>query len=62
MGKNRAKRREEAEQPGTSAKISSKEFEKELAKLQAGLVRLQNWVQAKKARVIVVFEGRDTAG
>ena len=26
------------------------------------LVRLQTWVQAKKARVIVVFEGRDTAG
>ena len=39
-----------------------KEFEKELAKLQVELTRLQTWVQAKGARVIVVFEGRDTAG
>ena len=26
------------------------------------LVHLQTWVQAQQARVIVVFEGRDTAG
>jgi polyphosphate kinase 2 (PPK2 family) len=42
--------------------MGGKEFEKELAKLQVELVRLQAWFQAKKARVIVVFEGRDTAG
>jgi len=62
LEKHRSKKHNAAEEPGASHKISSKEFEKELAKLQAGLVRLQNWVQAKKARVIVVFEGRDTAG
>ena len=44
------------------ARFSRKEFEKELAKLQVELVRLQTWVQAKRARVVVVFEGRDTAG
>ena len=43
-------------------KMSRKEFEKELAKLQVELVRLQTWVQAEQARVMVVFEGRDTAG
>ena len=42
--------------------MSRKEFEKELAKLQVELVRLQTWVQAEQARVMVVFEGRDTAG
>src|ERR1700742_3893519 len=42
--------------------MSRKEFEKELAKLQLELVRLQTWVRATGARVIVVFEGRDTAG
>src|SRR6516225_8757137 len=42
--------------------MSRKEFEEKLAKLQVELVRLQNWVQAKRARVIVIFEGRDTAG
>jgi polyphosphate kinase len=45
-----------------SGKLKRKEFEKELAKLQVELVRLQTWVKAKNARVIVIFEGRDTAG
>jgi polyphosphate kinase 2 (PPK2 family) len=42
--------------------MTRKEFEKELAKLQVELVRLQTWVQAKDGRIIVAFEGRDTAG
>jgi polyphosphate kinase 2 len=44
------------------SKMKRKEFEKELAKLQVELTRLQTWVQTTGARVIVVFEGRDTAG
>ena len=44
------------------AKLSNKEYEKELAKLQGELVKLQCWVQKKGLRVIVVFEGRDAAG
>jgi polyphosphate kinase 2 len=47
---------------GPSDKMGRKEFEKELAKLQLELVRMQTWVRAKGARVMVVFEGRDTAG
>jgi len=43
-------------------KMTRKEFEKELAKLQVELTRLQAWAVAEGARVIVVFEGRDTAG
>jgi polyphosphate kinase 2 (PPK2 family) len=43
-------------------KMTRKEFEKELAKLQIELTRLQAWAVAEGARVIVVFEGRDTAG
>ncbi len=63
LGKNRQKKHEAAKAAiSSSNKMSGKEFEKELAKLQVELVRLQTWVQAKKARVIVVFEGRDTAG
>jgi Polyphosphate kinase 2 (PPK2) len=52
----------EAKATTASGKMSRKEFEEELAKLQVELVRLQNWVQATRARVIVIFEGRDTAG
>ena len=59
----RSKReREEAEAPAASGKMSGKEFDKELVKLQVELTRLQTWVKDKGARVIVVFEGRDTAG
>jgi polyphosphate kinase len=62
MGKNKQKEHESTEAAASSGKMSRKEFEKELAKLQVELVRLQTWVKTKKARIIVVFEGRDTAG
>ena len=44
------------------SKLSNKEYEAELYKLHAELVKLQYWVQQKGLRVIVVFEGRDAAG
>ncbi|MFE4466803.1 polyphosphate kinase 2 [Oerskovia sp. NPDC056781] len=37
-------------------------YEAELFRLQAELVRLQQWTQATGARVVVIFEGRDAAG
>jgi polyphosphate kinase len=43
-------------------KMRRKEFERELALLQIELTRLQAWVKDVGARIIVVFEGRDTAG
>jgi polyphosphate kinase len=42
--------------------ITKKKYEKELARLQEELVKLQEWVRAKKLKVVVVFEGRDAAG
>jgi polyphosphate kinase len=62
VGKYKHRKHEAADTAAPSSKISRKNFEKELAKLQVELVRLQTWVQAKKARIIVIFEGRDTAG
>ncbi|MFE1599960.1 polyphosphate kinase 2 [Methylobacterium sp. ID0610] len=35
---------------------------RELLRLQQELVRLQDWVQTHKLRVVVIFEGRDAAG
>jgi polyphosphate kinase len=43
-------------------KMSAKQFEKEMEKLQVELVKMQEWVKATGAKVCVVFEGRDTAG
>ena len=37
-------------------------YEAELARLQAELVALQEWVRSTGARVLVLFEGRDAAG
>src|SRR5262245_2203631 len=35
---------------------------KELLRLQGELVKLQDWVQHNKLKVVVIFEGRDSAG
>ncbi|MEV4643306.1 polyphosphate kinase 2 [Saccharopolyspora sp. NPDC049357] len=37
-------------------------YERELFRLQAELVELQVWVRQERARLVVVFEGRDAAG
>jgi polyphosphate kinase len=50
-------------EPGNQRKkLGRKEYEAELATLQAELVAMQEWVKATGAKVCVVFEGRDTAG
>lgn len=46
----------------SAKKISTATYERELAKLQAELVKLQYWVKTTGAKVIIVFEGRDAAG
>jgi len=43
-------------------KLPKKAYEKELYRLQAELVKMQNWARASGARIVVVFEGRDAAG
>src|SRR5271165_3912966 len=35
---------------------------KELLRLQRELIKLQDWVVAKKLKLVVIFEGRDAAG
>ena len=42
--------------------MKRKEYEEELKRLQTKLCALQEWVKYKGMRVVVVFEGRDTAG
>ncbi len=38
------------------------EYETELLALQHELVKLQTWVEKNKKRILIIFEGRDTAG
>src|SRR5581483_7507937 len=37
-------------------------YEAELEQLQIDLVKLQRWVQEKRRRLAIIFEGRDAAG
>ncbi len=43
-------------------KLKSKPYEKELARLQIELVKLQEWIKHKGLKVVCIFEGRDAAG
>jgi len=43
-------------------KLKRKEYERELARLHAEFVKLQQWVVQKGLKVCIVFEGRDGAG
>ncbi|MCJ2068007.1 polyphosphate kinase 2 [Methylobacterium sp. J-030] len=47
---------------GAGSGLDRRLYFRELLRLQHELVRLQDWVQHKKLRVVVLFEGRDSAG
>jgi polyphosphate kinase len=44
------------------ATVDRRVYFKELFRLQGELVKLQDWVLAQKLKVVVIFEGRDSAG
>jgi len=50
------------EKPAKPEKLRRKDYENKLLKLQTELCYVQDWVRETGARVIIVLEGRDTAG
>ena len=62
MAKNKKQQAQEIYQAKQPKKMKRKAYEKELAKLEVDLVRLQGWIKAKGLKVAVIFEGRDSAG
>lgn len=46
----------------TEGKLKSSHYNRELAKLQQELVKLQYWIKEQGLKVCVIFEGRDAAG
>src|SRR5437660_4743994 len=52
----------ELKRAASGSKMKRKAYEQELHKLQVDLCHLQDWVKAKGARIIILFEGRDAAG
>ena len=55
--KNAAPHPEEAAKP--KLKMDLKDYERELARLEIELVKLQEWIKFKGLKVVVVFEGRE---
>ena len=49
-------------QPKAGKKIGKNGYEAEIFRLQVELVKLQDWVKATNARIVIIFEGRDAAG
>src|SRR3984893_17965144 len=43
-------------------KLPRQLYETELYRLQGELVKMQEWMRAEDARIVVIFEGRDAAG
>ena len=56
------KREPKAKAAASKEKLSRRDYEKALLKLQTELCYLQDWVRDSGARVVIVLEGRDTAG
>jgi polyphosphate kinase 2 len=60
--KTKAKAKSAPAPDAKRGKLSRKAYEKQLEKLQVELCYLQGWVRETGARVIILCEGRDTAG
>ena len=63
--KNQAGVRAAQEPPGQAGPrgpAAGQLYEAELFRLQAELVKAQEWVRAERPRIVVIFEGRDAAG
>ena len=53
---------EKSAAPQSGQRFPKKVYERELIRLQGELVKLQEWIRAEGARLVIVFEGRDAAG
>lgn len=58
----KAKHKKKAERSSRSTHLAKKDYEKELRRLQVELLQLEEWIRHRNLRVVVLFEGRDTAG
>jgi len=60
--KKSAAKSERTDKNDKSERMNKKLYERELFRLQAELVEMQEWVRTTGARLVVIFEGRDAAG
>mgnify|MGYP003406615249 FL=1 len=60
--KSKGKKSKTADKPVASGPLSKKDYEERLEPLQLELNRMARWLQATGKRLLVLVEGRDTAG
>jgi polyphosphate kinase 2 len=60
--KDDAKKDAKKDAKNNVAKVTNSVYEAELFRLQTELVKVQEWVRATGARIVILFEGRDAAG
>src|SRR5215831_6420352 len=58
----RKKSKQAGHRNGRAIELDKKGYERELRRLQVELVQLEEWIRHRGLRVVVLFEGRDTAG
>jgi polyphosphate kinase len=61
-GATKVKASKDGKASGKVRRLPKKPYEAELYRLQAELVKAQEWVRAEGARIVIIFEGRDAAG
>jgi len=61
-GKKAARVKGDGEGGEGPRKLPRQLYETELYRLQGELVKMQEWVRAEGARIVIIFEGRDAAG
>jgi polyphosphate kinase 2 len=62
MAKTKLKAGRKTAAPAEPRRLTRKEYDRELRSLQVELVQLEEWIRHEGLRVVVIFEGRDTAG
>src|SRR5512139_2124428 len=62
MKKDPGRKGDKKKDSDRKGKLKVRQYEKELARLHVEVVRLQEWVKAKGAKICIIFEGRDGAG
>src|SRR6266704_5352318 len=60
--KKEKKNKQAGHRNGRAIEVDNKGYEKELSRLQVDLVQLEEWIRHRGLCVVVLFEGRDTAG
>src|SRR5581483_10826480 len=64
MSRNHDKKhnKKKDKESNTAKELKDKDYRRELKKLHAELVKLQEWAKYKGLKVCILFEGRDGAG